>query len=151
MNALYKYIFPLLTIIIVGLIGFLVYTFAVGNDDTVNDNTETQDNSDTQDTTDTSTDNTSTDTEIETDPVPNTATFTREQVAEANTIANCLFIYENSVYAIPSSWANEHPGGRTEITSNCGKDVTQLFNMNHRGKTQPQEQLQEFYAGELSN
>jgi cytochrome b involved in lipid metabolism len=149
MNVLYKYIFPLVTIIIISLIGFLIYTFAVGNDDTVNDNTEITTNNSSNETVDTTPDETTTETDTEEINTPKT--FTREEVAQANTISNCLFIYENSVYAIPSSWANEHPGGRNEITSNCGKDVTELFNLNHRGKTEPQEQIQEFYAGELSN
>src|SRR5690606_28474084 len=96
----------------------------------------------------TNTDNQETPTETENNDL--VATFTREEVAAANSISSeCLVIYNTSVYRIPQSWANAHPGGSFAITSSCGRDITSDFERSHRGSSRPASQISEFFVGTL--
>jgi hypothetical protein len=67
-----------------------------------------------------------------------------------NTIQSCFVIYEDKVYRIPTSWICEHPGGRNEIESRCGQDVTFIFNQGQHGRAE-ENQLSTYYIGELAD
>jgi len=77
--------------------------------------------------------------------------YTREDVTVANTIDNCLLIIEDSVYSIPSTFADEHPGGSSEITGSCGKDITEDFRgQDDHTSEDATKMLEQFYAGVLN-
>lgn len=69
-------------------------------------------------------------------------------VQQNNTIKSCFVIYENKVYRIPASWICEHPGGRSEIESMCGQDVTEIFNQGQHD-SEAGKQLDTYYVGDL--
>lgn len=77
-------------------------------------------------------------------------TFTLSEVQAANTISNCLMAYNGSVYKIPSTYPEEHPGGSSSVISNCGKDVTKAFDNVHTGQS-AFEQLSQYEVGILEN
>lgn len=74
--------------------------------------------------------------------------ITRATVSANNTISSCYIIYSGKVYRIPSDFANQHPGGRTEITGSCGKDITNNFNQAPHDFS-AKNMLDTFYIGEL--
>lgn len=78
-------------------------------------------------------------------------TFTLAEVNAANTIDNCLIVYSGDVYRIPSTWANEHPGGSANIINSCGTDVTTAFERAHSGNQDAFSQIEEYFAGTLEN
>lgn len=73
-----------------------------------------------------------------------------DTVRANNTIESCFVIYEDKVYRIPASWICEHPGGRNEIESRCGQDVTFIFNQGQHGRAE-ENQLSTYYIGELAD
>ncbi len=77
------------------------------------------------------------------------STFSLEDVTKANTIQNCLVVYENKVYKIPQSWATQHPGGSANIINACGRDISNDFDNAHTGSVSALNQLEQFYAGDL--
>lgn len=79
------------------------------------------------------------------------AVFTRQQVAQANTYENCMVIYSGGVYAVPSEFIDEHEGGASEILDYCGRDLTDAFDENIDHTNESYDQLREFYVGELAN
>ncbi|MCA9380871.1 cytochrome b5 domain-containing protein [Candidatus Dojkabacteria bacterium] len=135
MNYVYKVFYPILALLVLGIILLLGYTFISDSGNTQTNNSTTQTNS----TTNTGNSNL-------------TATFTSSDISAANNIkTDCLTVVDGSVYNIPESWAKSHPGGYQEVAMMCGKDATSLFNSQHGRDNTAKNQLSQYFVGVLSN
>jgi cytochrome b involved in lipid metabolism len=76
--------------------------------------------------------------------------ISKATVESNNTIDSCYVIYNNQVYRIPETWAEDHPGGSSNIINSCGKDITQMFNQAPHG-SRADNILNSYLIGELSN
>lgn len=76
----------------------------------------------------------------------NKTEFTLTEVATHSSPDDCYLVIENNVYNV-SSFINTHPGGRENITNNCGQEVTGLFYTIHANKVW--NLLGQFYVGYL--
>lgn len=63
---------------------------------------------------------------IVTDPVPTQTTFTLTEVATHSAEKDCYLAIKDKVYDV-SDYIGSHPGGRKNITSRCGEEVTGVF------------------------
>lgn len=82
----------------------------------------------------------------------NIQTYTLADVSAGNSVNNCLVIFSNEVYLIPSSFINNsHQGGSKAILDYCGKDLTEAFQNNPFHNSSAKTQLNQFKAGVLSN
>ncbi|MFA6534488.1 MAG: cytochrome b5 domain-containing protein [Patescibacteria group bacterium] len=52
------------------------------------------------------------------------------EVAKHNSLSDCYLIVSGKVYNV-SSYINQHPGGRQNITNNCGQEVSGIFAASH--------------------
>lgn len=59
-------------------------------------------------------------------PDTGTPVMTMEQAAAHNSSSDCYLVINQKAYDV-SSYINKHPGGRRNITSRCGKEVTGIF------------------------
>lgn len=74
--------------------------------------------------------------------------FSMAEVEAANEIDNCLMVYNGSVFKIPASYPEEHPGGEELVVSSCGTDASEKFDSSHEGNTALLELIQ-FFVGIL--
>lgn len=74
--------------------------------------------------------------------------FTMEEVSRGNTSENCYVAYKGQVFLIPENFQRAHPGGFMQISSNCGKDISSIFDASHSGNL-ANNQLMEFKVGTL--
>ncbi len=134
MNTVYKIIYPVLAIIIIVIIGIIAYLIINQNDSgNVQDNDHNHSNVDNN----------------EESEIPRT--FTRQEVANANTMQNCLIINDSKVYRVPQDFFAKHPGGMNILANECGNDISDLFVQNHGSSVAAVNQIREFYAGELED
>lgn len=56
----------------------------------------------------------------------NTQGLTLTSVSQHNTPSDCYLVVKGQVYDV-SSYISQHPGGRRNITSRCGQEVTGIF------------------------
>ncbi|MCA9386543.1 cytochrome b5 domain-containing protein [Candidatus Dojkabacteria bacterium] len=136
MNYVYKVFYPILAVLIVGVI--VLVAFAIVQDmqkespvdNSIPQGSDTIEDSDRNDSI--------------------APMFTRDQVSQANDIEDyCLTIVENSVYQIPESWAKQHEGGYEQIASMCGKDSTTDFTAQHKDDNTAKDQLADFFVGTI--
>ena len=73
-----------------------------------------------------------------------------EEVQKNNTLDSCMVIYNNNVYKIPSSFANQHQGGAREIINACGKDITSGFNSVGAHNSTAENMLAGFFFAKLA-
>ncbi len=59
-------------------------------------------------------------------PTPSKTTLTKTLVAQHSSPSDCWIIVADKVYSV-AGYISMHPGGRTAITSQCGKDATNAF------------------------
>jgi|GEM_PF-961308 len=64
---------------------------------------------------------------------PSVNYYTQIEVSRHNSPSNCWLSVEKKVYDV-SGYLGGHPGGRSAITSNCGKEVTGLFASIHSNR-----------------
>jgi cytochrome b involved in lipid metabolism len=76
------------------------------------------------------------------------STYSFDQVKAANNAQKCWTVINGKVYNL-TNWINQHPGGPDKILSICGKDGTSAFETQHSGDRRPQNELQNFYIGDL--
>lgn len=60
-------------------------------------------------------------------------TLDQSEIAKHATPNDCYLIIHNNVYDV-SSYADSHPGGRRQITSRCGSEVTGIFAQIHSNR-----------------
>lgn len=79
--------------------------------------------------------------------------FSKTEVANSNTLDNCLVIRENIVYRISESFILTHPGGFERLSEQCGNDITSLFALEHskNSNSVANENLVNFLAGVLKD
>lgn len=75
--------------------------------------------------------------------------YTVSQISDGNTIDNCLVIYSNEVFKIPSSFINVHEGGSEEILRYCGRDLTSAFDNNPNHGSTAKVELLKYKVGKL--
>lgn len=61
------------------------------------------------------------------------AALTLNEVAQHNNASSCYLTINNNVYDV-SSYIDLHPGGRRQITSRCGTEVTGIFAQIHSNR-----------------
>lgn len=77
---------------------------------------------------------------------PSTTTLTIDVVAQHSTSRDCYLVIKKKVYDV-SSYITIHPGGRSSITSRCGKEVTTIFASIHSNFAW--DLLNKYYIGPL--
>jgi cytochrome b involved in lipid metabolism len=75
--------------------------------------------------------------------------FTLEEIKTHGTISSCYSIVNETVYDL-TTWVNMHPGGQETILSMCGKDGTQGFMQEHKGKKKFMDILDRFKIGTIA-
>lgn len=79
---------------------------------------------------------------------PNPNTFTLDQVRMHSTKNDCYLVVKNNVYDV-SSYISSHPGGKQNITTRCGTEVTGIFAQIHSNKAW--DLLAKYKIGTLAN
>ena len=82
--------------------------------------------SNTNSTDNTSDANTNTSNVVVNTPKPTSLTLTSAMVAQHNTAGDCWVTASNNVYNV-TSYIRSHPGGQSNITQYCGKDIAAAF------------------------
>jgi cytochrome b involved in lipid metabolism len=75
-------------------------------------------------------------------------TYTMEEISKHNSKESCWTVIRGDVYDL-TNWIDKHPGGADKILKICGKDGTDLFVKQHRGKEKPEKILEDFEIGAL--
>lgn len=75
--------------------------------------------------------------------------YALSDVATHKDASSCWSAINGKVYDL-TSWINQHPGGPDNILRICGIDGSAAFNNQHGGQRRPEEELTNFYIGELS-
>lgn len=76
-------------------------------------------------------------------------TYTMAEVATHNTADDCWAVVEGVVYDL-TEWISQHPGGSGPITGLCGTDASSAFQAQHGDAERPNEALEGFRIGQLS-
>ena len=79
-----------------------------------------------------------------------TRVFDLAQVAQHKDASSCWTAIDGKVYDL-TSWVSQHPGGKNEILSLCGKDGSTAFTEQHGGQATPTRTLARFAVGTLSD
>jgi len=74
--------------------------------------------------------------------------FTAADVAKHGTSSSCWTIVGGGVYDI-TPFIAKHPGGRSAVTTLCGKDGSAAFNGQHGGASNPRKALAHYRIGKL--
>ncbi|PKM91110.1 hypothetical protein CVU82_03585 [Candidatus Falkowbacteria bacterium HGW-Falkowbacteria-1] len=74
------------------------------------------------------------------------AVYSLEEVMVHNNESDCWQIVDGKVYNLVSYIPN-HPGGKGQILKWCGKDASEIFNLQHNPKTKAL--LVDYYLGDL--
>lgn len=141
-EVIYKYIFPLIGLSLIVLLGVLAYVLIQDNIDKDNSNSNTTSTNSQSDAENSTEDNNSNEV---------TETFTREFVISQGSSTNCYTLIDNDVYLIPQSFINIHEGGAAEIVKACGIDASEIFSEQHAGSAEAKAQLAEFKVGAVQN
>lgn len=80
----------------------------------------------------------------------NNKTIELSQVSDHDNSESCWAVIKGKVYDL-TNWIEQHPGGSERILEICGTDATTQFTEQHEGETRPQNELDSFYIGEVSN
>lgn len=80
----------------------------------------------------------------------NPIAFTLNEVTLHKSEDDCYTTIEGKVYDI-TPYIPIHPGGKGDIMKACGGDASSLFGMQHGNNRRAQNQLSQFYIGELSD
>ncbi len=78
--------------------------------------------------------------EVALDPIP------LSEIAMHNTEADCYLLIDSKVYDV-TTYISKHPGGRKNITSRCGEEVTGIFASIHSNAAW--DLLNSYYIGVL--
>jgi len=76
------------------------------------------------------------------------SSFTLSQAKQHSTRKDCYLIVKNNVYNV-SSYISSHPGGKRNITSRCGTEVTGIFAQIHSNRAW--DLLAKYKIGTLTN
>ena len=90
---------------------------------------------------------------VETPPVASQPTnngYTLAQVSEHSTESSCWTAVDGSVYDL-TPFIKKHPGGKANIMKICGIDGTKAFDSQHGGDRRPENTLEDYYLGPLTN
>lgn len=83
-------------------------------------------------------------------PEPATTGYTLAEVEQHDTEASCWTAVDGNVYDL-TPFIRKHPGGRANIMRICGIDGTAAFSDQHGGERRPENTLDDYYLGPLSN
>ncbi len=75
--------------------------------------------------------------------------YTSSDLQKHSRPTSCWSVINGSVYDL-TRWINAHPGGKSAITSICGRDGSSAFNGEHAGKSDPLRELAKFKIGNFS-
>ncbi len=100
----------------------------------------------------TPTESVSVDSKPEVNPVPSStvSVYTMEQVRANNSATSCWTVIEGMVYDL-TKWISKHPGGVSQILGLCGVDGSEAFKAQHASQSKPNQSLDSFKLGSLSN
>ncbi len=83
-------------------------------------------------------------------PTATTIKYTMELVRQNNSERSCWSVISGNVYDL-TSWIKSHPGGSSVIKSLCGIDGTSSFRSQHANQARPEQRLESFLLGPLTN
>ena len=83
-------------------------------------------------------------------PTATTIKYTLELVRQNNSERSCWSVISGNVYDL-TSWIKSHPGGSSVIKSLCGIDGTSSFKSQHANQARPEQRLESFLLGPLTN
>lgn len=83
-------------------------------------------------------------------PSPTTIKYTMELVRQNNSERSCWSVISGNVYDL-TSWIKSHPGGSSAIKSLCGIDGTASYKSQHVNQARPEQRLESFLLGPLTN
>ena len=83
-------------------------------------------------------------------PTATTIKYTMELVRQNNSASSCWSVISENVYDL-TKWINSHPGGSSVIKSLCGIDGTSSFRSQHANQARPEQRLESFLLGPLTN
>ena len=75
--------------------------------------------------------------------------YTSSDLQKHSDLTSCWSVVNGEVYDL-TRWINSHPGGKSAITSICGRDGSSAFNGEHAGKSDPLRELAKFKIGNFS-
>jgi len=75
-----------------------------------------------------------------------TSSFTVSEIKTHNTASSCWLVIKDKIYDV-SLFLNQHPGGVENLTSNCGKEASELFSSIHSNKAW--NLLGKYYVGDV--
>lgn len=74
--------------------------------------------------------------------------YTLADVAQHEDASSCWSAINGKVYDL-APWISRHPGGPQAILSICGTDGSAAFNAQHGGQRRPENELVDFFIGNL--
>jgi len=83
-------------------------------------------------------------------PTVTTIKYTMELVRRNNSERSCWTVINGNVYDL-TSWINAHPGKSGPIKSLCGIDGTTSYRSQHANQARPEQRLESFLLGPLTN
>ena len=83
-------------------------------------------------------------------PTATTIKYTMELVRQNNSASSCWSVISENVYDL-TKWINSHPGGSSAIRSLCGVDGTASYRSQHANQARPEQRLESFLLGPLTN
>ena len=83
-------------------------------------------------------------------PTATTIKYTMEMVRQNNSERSCWSVINGNVYDL-TSWINSHPGKSGPIKSLCGIDGTTSYRSQHANQARPEQRLESFLLGPLTN
>lgn len=92
---------------------------------------------------------TPTPTDAETTTPEESGTYTMAEVEANDSAESCWAVIDGAVYDL-TEWIAQHPGGADRILGLCGTDATTAFSNQHGDAETPNQQLERFRIGELT-
>ena len=83
-------------------------------------------------------------------PTATTIKYTMDLVRQNNSERSCWSVINGNVYDL-TSWINSHPGKSGPIKSLCGIDGTTSYRSQHANQARPEQRLESFLLGPLTN
>ena len=83
-------------------------------------------------------------------PTATTIKYTMELVRQNNSERSCWSVISGNVYDL-TSWIKSHPGKSGPIKSLCGIDGTSSYKSQHANQARPEQRLESFLLGPLTN
>ncbi len=75
--------------------------------------------------------------------------YTSSDLQKHSDLTSCWSVVNGEVYDL-TRWINAHPGGKSAITSICGRDGSSAFNGQHSGAVSPLRELAKYKIGNFS-